>query len=276
MSFTKKPLIVALALACLFAPLALHAASPFSDTPTYEIATNGNIFATVLSGNTLYIGGDFTSFFTPLGNGFAVAQSDASVAFDAGFPQVDGTVRTSVSDGSGGWYIGGDFSMVGDTEQLYIAHILSNGDLDATFDVLVSGPVYTLLLDGTTLYIGGDFGGLQGEGRLGVGAIDVETESLLDLDVALDVGPVNSLALDGTTLYIGGGFTCVGYTESCDSGSERNYLAGIDIETSLPTSFDPNMNDVVTDLLLDGTTLYVGGDFTDVNCGTTRNHLAAF
>ena len=62
--------------------------------------TDGAVYATVLSGNTLYIGGSFTRVGLSLGS-VAPVDPTSGMALP-GFPKFDGPVHAIVSDGSGG------------------------------------------------------------------------------------------------------------------------------------------------------------------------------
>ena len=63
--------------------------------------TNGGVFSMAISGNTLYVGGDFTQVGPPTG-GF-VPTDAASGALVSGFPKVNGPLVAIASDGAGGW-----------------------------------------------------------------------------------------------------------------------------------------------------------------------------
>ncbi len=85
-------------------------------------------------------------------------------------------------------------------------------------------------------------------------------------------GTVDSFAVSGDTLYIGGNFDTVG-------GVARNDLAAIDLSNGSVTSWNPGVTGGfggVTGLGLssDGSTLYVGGNFTGLG-GSARNSLGA-
>ena len=62
--------------------------------------------------------------------------------------------------------------------------------------------------------------------------------------------------------------------ESCDAGIARNRLAEIGVVTGIPTAWDPNANNTVNAIVVDGTTVYVGGTFTTV-AGEVRGRIAA-
>src|SRR5690606_38919409 len=57
-------------------------------------------------------------------------------------------------------------------------------------------------------------------------------------------------------------------------GLTANRLAGINATTGAITTFNPSVNSTVHELLLSGSTLYIGGSFTQVD-GTPRNRFAS-
>lgn len=68
-------------------------------------------------------------------------------------------------------------------------------------------------------------------------------------------------------IFLGGGFGAI-------DTQNRKYLAEIDLETGIPTSWDPNPDSFVTKLTIHNATLYLTGTFTTI-LGTTRNSTAA-
>jgi len=269
--------IVAVVCAVRFGVALTHA--EFGDVPDPEMSssgTNGAIYATANDGTTLYVGGQFSAVGTITGPMVLLSKSTGEEV--AEFPHVNAEVRAAVSDGSGGWYIGGNFTEVGGVTRNGLARILADGTLDTTFDPDINGSVFVLLLDGTTLYAGGGFTEVNGgaEERNGLAAFDATTGIATAFDPGLyhqsegEAGSANALILDGTTLYVGG------YFDEVNGGTTRNYLAAFDTGTGVVTAFDPDLDSSVYALVLDGTTLYAGGGFTEVNGGTTRIGVAAF
>jgi hypothetical protein len=107
--------------------VAILAASPASaQTVRSDLPVpNGPVYVTAVSGNTLYVGGSFTSLGPASGGGVPFdAVTGAQLAV---IPRVAGTVRTVVPDGRGGWYIGGLFSAVGGVPRLNCARIRGDG-----------------------------------------------------------------------------------------------------------------------------------------------------
>lgn len=226
-------------------------------------ATNGTVHATALSGNTLYIGGQFTHVGHPTGGGVPIdAASGIPVS---GFPRVAGYVFAVAPDGAGGWYIGGSFYEVAGIPRSNLAHILADNTV-SPWDPNANGEVHALVLNGRTIYAGGFFGSVGGATRSYIAAIDVLTGLATAWDPNAD-NAVAALALSGTTIYASGDFTGIG-------GQTRNYIAALDSASGLATAWDPNPNGGVSALAVSGTTVYAGGCFSRIG-GEMRNSIAA-
>lgn len=148
---------------------------------------------------------------------------------------------------------------------------LASNDPDSRFYV-TDGTVNATLIDGATVYIGGDFSYVGPNTGHGAGiVVNSATTAGLDPHIAgtgsVGVYAVVSDGADGW--YVGGKFSKVGTTDVAN-------LVHINSARQVTAAFDPNPNDTVRALALsaDGTTLYVGGDFTEID-GAPRNRLAA-
>ncbi len=73
------------------------------------IVTNGQVDIVVPCGKMVYVGGSF-SYVSPLTGGLAAL--DSAGTFAAVAPRILGTVRSICPDGVGGYYVGGQFSVV--------------------------------------------------------------------------------------------------------------------------------------------------------------------
>src|SRR6266545_3710226 len=90
---------------CTLLPgLTLAAADPVEIQPEFWV-TNGPVSTAVPSGDTLYIGGNFT-YVGPLTGG-AAAIDPVTGAPDLRGPRANSFVDSVVADGTGGWFIGG-------------------------------------------------------------------------------------------------------------------------------------------------------------------------
>jgi hypothetical protein len=212
----------------------------------------------------LYLGGAFDYVGPATGAGVAIASAGTGTV-DADFPRVNGPVHAAVADGSGGWFIGGEFTQVGDQARANLAHIDAAGTVTA-WAPAADGAVRALALAGSVLYVGGEFLGIDATARSRIAAVAAGSGTVTTWNPAAD-GAVLTLLVDGTTVYAGGGFTAIG-------GAARNGIAALDTASGAATAWDPGANGAVRALALAGTTLYAGGDFTQIG-GASRNRIAA-
>jgi hypothetical protein len=123
---------------------------------------NGAVYTILHYGNTVYIGGDFTSVGPCVPFGVPVEATTGLP--DTSFANPDGIVKVAVPDGSGGWFVGGCFTIVGGTPRANIAHINSAGEV-TDWDPGADGQILSLALSGNTIYVGGKFTSIDGQGR---------------------------------------------------------------------------------------------------------------
>lgn len=234
-------------------------------SPDFYI-TNGQVTAEVLRGNTLYVGGSF-SFVGPVtGSGVPIDPGTGAPA--AGFPRVNGTVVAAVPDGSGGWYIGGQFTAVGAAARTNLAHILADQSVSA-WNPGASAIVRTLLLRSGVLYVGGDFLTLGGISRNRIGAVDATTGTTTSWNPNAN-SSVRAFVETATHVIVGGQFTTIG-------GQARNRIARLNFTTgAADATWNPNANSSVFAMAYDSgaNLLYVGGQFTTIG-GLPRNRAAA-
>lgn len=118
-------LTLVLTLALLAAP-AWHSGARSAALDNFWVA-NGPVNALAREGNTLYVGGGFTHIGPLTGGGVPIGLATGQRI--PSFPMVDGGVSAVVSDGSGGWFIGGVFNFVAGVLRINLAHILADGSL---------------------------------------------------------------------------------------------------------------------------------------------------
>jgi len=239
-------------------------------------APNAQVYTVAVGDDgTQYIGGAFTLMGGASGPGVAVDPTNG--VGDASFPTVTGTgqvtVRTAISDGSGGVFIGGVFNEVGGVPRSSLAHINADGNVDAGWKADVSGSVEALALSGGTLYIGGDFTSVNSASRTDLAAVNASTAELSSWAPQVSGtygGSVGTLAASASTLFVGGSFSLLG-------NSTRNNLGSFALSNSDPvlTTWDPNVSSIVESIALTDSRLYIVGMFTSVG-GQTRNRIAAF
>lgn len=181
---------------------------------------------------------------------------------NSNFGPVTGLV--SLSNGNtllvGSGFFGGD-------KRAYLLGVKANGSL-STLNLPVSGTVYTTMVDGDILYIGGAFATVGGVARANFAAINIRTNTLTSLNISPN-GAVNKIIKHGASIYIAGGFTTV-------AAQTRNYAAAIDTSGNLQ-AWNPNLNSSVEDIFVNelDSVIYIGGNFTTVNGGTSILRLVA-
>ncbi len=272
--------------------------------------TNGIVYASALSedGETLYVGGKFSSVReNPTGSGgeTLAVTNVAAMDVDTGLPV--GTWKPAVTsdDGThpavralaakdGKVYIGGNFTTVDDQPRRNLAAVsdaasATPGALDAYFGPNIgnnTSTVYTLLPNGdattpaTKLYVGGQFGSVNGVSRgnlaalsLPSGALDASWRGRTNAVVReLEFGPNN----DGTIF-------AVGRFNAVSSGTSGNFarqsVARFDAATSavhpwaIPPgeiTIDPSRDNQMTcwTMTVTPTRLFVG-------CGLQSNFVSA-
>ena len=193
-------------------------------------------------------------------------------------PQVAGSdpealvpgVFAEVSDGAGGWYIGGSFTSVGGLPRNGVAHILANKTVDPSFNPNVVGQVYSMVLSGSTLYLGGLFTTVNGSStRNFAAAVNASTGTATEWNPDPN-SAVDALAVSGSTVYMGGEFGTNGSTE-------RRFAAAVDASTGTASTWNPKIEGTfgeVNALTVSGSTVYLGGEFEKVD-GQVRGFAAA-
>ncbi|MGH7451425.1 MAG: hypothetical protein ACRENG_08790, partial [bacterium] len=211
----------------------------------------------VVSGATVYVGGNFTSIGGQQRNGLAALNATTGQATSWN-PNAANIVRTlSIKDET--VYAGGDFNWVGGQNRNFLAAIdIATGKVTTWNPGGLNKRVYAIAVNDTLVFAGGDFGGhLAAFGiTSGKGAACPQPN-----------GWVYALAAKGSTLYVGGIFSTIG-------GLPRKNIAAFPIYSSTPLSWDPRTNGGVRAIYLHGSTVYVGGDFTYI-AGQSRYRIAA-
>lgn len=246
-------------LAMLLATGGAHAQVVREDLPI----ANGTVNAIAVDGSTMYLGGSFSAVGPTTGSGVPIDAFTGTAV--PGFPRVTGQVNAVVSDGVGGWYLGGSFTMVGGLARSNLAHVLSDNSV-ALWDPGASGQVLTLALDGGTLYAGGSFSSVGGQSRSNLAAIDASTGAVTPWDPGAS-STVRALAVGSGVIYVGGSFTSLG-------ASARMRIGAVDLLSGAPTGWNPLANSTVRSLVVDGSTVFASGDFTTIG-GQARLRVAA-
>jgi trimeric autotransporter adhesin len=237
------------------------------DTPLSQFwRVNGIVYDIAVTSNTAYLGGTFT-YAGPASGCTGVADLTTGTA-QADFPVLNGQVNCVVSDGQGGWFIGGQF-VEASSGLINLIQVRANRTVNQAWAPNPDGAVRALARGLNNLYVGGDFYRIAGQDRYYLVALNPVTGQTNNWNVRCN-NSVYAMTMSGGTLYLGGWFTTI-------NNQSRGRLAAVDAATAELKAWDPAASggsSVVYTLSVDGSLVYVGGDFTI--CGTKpRNRVAA-
>ena len=203
-----------------------NAAAP----PSAFWQANGEVEALALSGNTLYIGGDFSQLSPRTGPLVAFSATNGQLVR---FPTIgEGVVESVVDDGRGGWFVGGSFKAIGGVRCANLAHVTSHSRVDRGWCPKPRGEIVTLARRGSTLFVGGDLGRIGGKSRRTLAALSARSGRALSWNP--DPGYfVDDVEVHGRTVFVLGSFRELGKRQ-------HGALAAIDAITGRIHDWNPN------------------------------------
>lgn len=196
----------------------------------------------------------------------------------------DGVVSSMVTAPDDSVYVAGNFNSAncpnGSFKVTRIAHLNTDGTFDTNFNYELSdsgayGPdnissISSMILDGTTLYLGSDFNNFTDStgnyARRSVVALDSVTGNVIQTFLPLGGGVsdiVFSLAKHNNQLLIGGKFSS--YNDDISSYAASSFA----VVDATDGRFDPNWNgagvqngnQIIHEIKVDGDYAYIGGSF---------------
>jgi hypothetical protein len=200
-------------------------------------------------------------------SGGGIPVDPMTAAEDLTWPKINGSITAVIPDGTGGWYVGGNFDYIDTVRLSNLAHINDDKTVDREWKPNPNNSINDLELNGNTLYVAGYFTKMFAQTRNYAAAFDISSGNLL----AWNPNPssnVRSLEFSNNLVYAGGYFTTIG-------GQPRTYVAALDPVTGLATSWAPQVENGVFALAVDAATnsIFIGGYF-DAAGGQTRTRLA--
>lgn len=156
-------------------------------------------------------------------------------------PEVDTQISTVVSDGAGGWFIGGDFTKVGNIHRPYIAHIKSDYTLDMGWNPPAMAPVGHLVLHNNYLYANATFGTGTNPNDIALNVARLNASTGL-LDTSWQPDPNNTIQdiqINSSHVYLMGAFSIIG-------GVTINHLARVSFSGVTDSVWKPNFTGYFT------------------------------
>ncbi|WEO76947.1 PKD domain-containing protein [Cryobacterium sp. SO2] len=213
--------------------------------PTPQI--NGVVWAQLIVGNTVYVGGEFTKA-RPAGSAAGVnevtrnnllAYTLSTGALTAFNPNMNGAVRALVAARDGSRvYAGGTFTKAGATNRYrLVAFASATGALVTSWAPQVNGRVAALGVSGTAVYAGGAFTSAGGQARQYMASFAASNGAVQAWKGTPAGGTVSALTVspDSTKVIIGGSFT------SYDGGSNPGYgMAATNASTGASSAWKVN------------------------------------
>lgn len=234
-----------------------------ADSSLAGVASSGGGYSTAKHGNKLFVGGHFSSAADLSGSGVPFTLP-TGLPLER-FPRVAGDIFAVESDRRGGWWIAGNFSLVGGSIRRGIAHILPDGRVEERTPLL-DGEARALFVTDSVVYCGGSFRHANGQTRERVLALSARTGELLPWSSNVG-GAVFAIASQGDTVFVAGQFSDLG-------GQPRSNLGAISGSDGRPLDWRCDVSDRVRALVVREGTLYVGGYFATVG-GHPRRCFAA-
>jgi hypothetical protein len=255
-------------------PTLVHLLADRTLDKKWRLDINGTIHAIAGRGGTLYVAGDFTKVAgQPHHRVVAIDMKthkplgwDAQVSARKAKDFADVNVLAVSPDG-GTLYFGGQFALVHANKRLGALAAISTATGKVTaWAPSTDGDVYDLTAAGSVVYIGGDFGHIDGRTRTELGAVGAAAGAVTDWNPQAN-GAVSVIVPSNGKVYIGGTFTSVG-------GKSRRGMAALRQGSGDATGWDANVGGAVQAILVSGNTVYFGGEFDSVG-GQPRSNLAA-
>jgi hypothetical protein len=261
------------------AALDLDTGMPTAWNPVLASTDDPNVSALAASGNTVYLGGSFTSVGAQSCHDLAAV--DGTAGNPTGWHPNVGNIYepgiTALLAAGGKVYAGGRFISVGGLTRHNLAAIdTTTGVATSWAPQPGSGPDYSavaaLAAAGSNIWVGGTFDDCGGRPRENLAAVDVISGLANPWDDFVSQ-QVAALAVDGPTLYIAGSFDSL-------AGVPHRSLASVDLTngTVRPWGLDFEAGDVVAPgsvqaLAVSAGQVVAGGTFFGVN-GWAHSNLA--
>lgn len=250
-----------------------------SDTAQKMPTFNGDVYASVYLGNTIYVGGSFT---TVNWGGQQWARTDLAAvnaqtgALLAWAPTANGTVTALAANApTHTIYAVGDFTTIDGTHRDSLAAVDALSGALGSLKHSIFGLPRALAIGSGRLYLGGHITAVDGHVRTNLAAFSLATGALDTTWAPTADGNVYSLLATSTRVYIGGKFHKINNV----TGTSR--LAAVSPTTGAnDATFRPSVPVMVFSITVGGSSVFVGlggqGGRAEAFTSTTGAHQWTF
>jgi hypothetical protein len=234
---------------------------------------DGYVHALAVTSDAVFAGGAFGAIGGEFRNGLAKLSLLGNGSADPNWDPAaqSGSISVSVlTVGDPYLYVGGQFDSLGGLVGSSIARVelTGSGTADPLWLPIANDTVLAIVLDGSDVYVGGDFTEIGRWNRNYVARLDGSFGIADSTWNPSPNGSVSALTVSGTNIYVAGAFSFIG-DESC-TNLARVTKAGFGAADPLWT---PTPDGRVSTLALSGQSLFAAGQFSQIG-GQTRNGIA--
>lgn len=232
------------------------------------ITTGTSIRAMTVLNNTLYIGGEFTAINgQPRGNLAAFDLSNGTL--NSWNPMSSGPINNINGDGNNIYVCGNFVTSIGGQPRINFAELDATTGLATSWNPSISSAQSTLIF-GNRIIVSGLFTSVNSQPRNYIAAFNLTSKTLLPWNPNPNRPIYDGMCLFGDKLVVGSEFTTIG-------GVSRGRLAAVDTASNFVYPWNPGLpvNSSVSNILTDGTSLFVTGSFNMIS-GHEKPGFAVF
>jgi hypothetical protein len=233
--------------------------------------TSGPVRSLAVSGSSVFVGGSFASVGGQAASNLAVLDPATGVLSPWGSGTNGIVYALAIAPDGQSVFAGGQFTQAGGQPRVDLAELDATGAA-TPWSANTDGIVYDLAVSGSTLYAGGEFHTIGGQPRAALAAIDATTATVAAFAPNPNQ-PIGHIAITGNDIVVsapnlGLGFSSIG-------GQTRHNLAALDATTGLATSWRPEPDGNINDIVVAGNLMYLCGAGLEMIDGQNRDVVAA-
>lgn len=243
----------------------LAAVDPETGAIRWFLDLEGGIAAAVFEGDTLYLGGTFSSI-GGIGRSNLAAIDGRTGELLAWAPSVNAGVSVMAIEGSTA-YVGGAFTLANGEGRGRLAAFDGRTATLLGWNPNADGTVLAIAATSTTVYLFGTYTSLGGASCRPFALVDAKTGAMCDRQTAMSPSSLGHLVRVRGTVVGVGGFQVL--------SSPRKRIAAIEGRSGKLLPLSLQINGVVNHIAVWRSTAYIAGSFTLIN-GVPRTHVASF